>query len=127
MHALVKRIGSKAWRVTVAEDGRVFSLAIRTEAGLEYEVLLGTVDSTPILTDLLSEVARVYAALPPPAFSESAGPNHPKSVPLRPLGTRVERHDGAPVLALDFGGTVLKIAIDPMELQQGLSDLTARE
>ncbi|WP_281413501.1 hypothetical protein [Microvirga antarctica] len=41
---MVKRIGSTGWRVEVAEDGNVFALGVRSEAGLEYEVLLGTVD-----------------------------------------------------------------------------------
>ena len=119
---MVKRIGSTAWRVEVAADGRIFSLAVRTEAGREYEVLLGSVDSTPILTDLLSEMARVHQFLPPQTFASGAGPNHPKSVPLKPLATRIEAVDGAPVLALDFGGTVLKIAVDPVELQERLAD-----
>ena len=120
---MVKRIGSTAWRVEVAADGRIFSLAVRTDAGREYEVLLGTVDSTPIITDLLSEVARVHRSLPPRTFDAGAGPNHPKSVPLRPLETRVESHAGTPVLALDFGGTILKIAIDPATLRQQLSEV----
>ena len=119
---MVKRIGSKSWRVEVGADGKVFSLAVRTEAGLEYEVLLGTVDSTPILTDLLSEIARVHQALPPRTFNAGAGPNHEKSVPLRPLDMRVERHHDVPVLTLDFGGTVLKIQIDPDTLRQQLSE-----
>jgi hypothetical protein len=121
---LVKRIGSVAWRVEVGRDGKVFSLAVRNDAGREYEILLGTVDSTPIVTDLLSEVARVHGSLPPRTFAEGAGPNHPKSIPLRPLATRVERHEDTPVLVLDFGGTVLKIAIDPEELRQRLSEAT---
>jgi hypothetical protein len=123
--ALVERIGSAAWRVEVAKDGRVFSLAVRSDKGREYEILLGTVDSTPIITDLLSEVARVHHSLPPQTFADGAGPNHPKSIPLRPIETRVERHEGSPVLAVDFGGTVLKIAIDPDELRQRLSDATS--
>jgi hypothetical protein len=122
---LVKRIGSAAWRVEVAKDGRVFSLAVRSDAGREYEILLGTVDSTPIVTDLLSEVANVHRSLPPRTFAGGAGPNHPKSLPLRPLATRVERHENAPVLVLDFGGTVLKVAIDPEELRQRLAEATS--
>ena len=122
---MVKRIGSAAWRVEVANDGRVFSLAVRSDAGREYEILLGTVDSTPIVTDLLSEVANVHRSLPPRTFDAGAGPNHPKSLPLRPLATRVERHENAPVLVLDFGGTVLKVAIDPDELRQRLAEATS--
>jgi hypothetical protein len=121
---MVKRIGSTAWRIEVAADGRVFALAVRTEAGREYEVLLGTIDSTPIVTDLLSEMARVHRSLPPHRFDDGAGPNHPKSVALHPLDTRIEQHQGSPVLTLDFGGTILKIAIDPASLRQQLTEVT---
>ncbi|WP_112663004.1 hypothetical protein [Microvirga flavescens] len=118
---MVKRIGSTAWRVEVSNDGNIFALGVRTELGREYEVLLGTVDSTPLLSDLLNGIARTHKALPPKQFSEGAGPNHFKSVPLTPLETRVEAVDGKPVLALDFGGAVLKVAIDPAELQNALA------
>lgn len=118
---MVKRIGSMAWRVDVAADGQLFSLSVRTDAGREYEVLLGTVDSTPILSDLLNEMARVHRTLPPRVFAEGAGPNHPRSVPLQPLSTRIEEQAGKPVLALDFGGTILKVQIDPAVLQQELA------
>src|SRR5687768_1905829 len=120
---MVKRIGSAAWRVEVAEDGKVFSLGVRSEAGLQYEVLLGSVDSTPIVTDLLSDMARVHRALPPRRFAPGSGPDHPHSVPLRPLDMRIERHDGLPVLLLDFGGTLLKVEIDPEALRRSLSAL----
>jgi len=118
---MVKRIGSMAWRVEVGADGQLFSFGVRTDTGREYEVLFGTVDSTPILTDLLNEMARVHRMLPPRVFSEGAGPHHPRSVPLQPLATRVEELGGKPVLALDFGGTVLKVEIDPTALQQDLA------
>ncbi|MGO4573641.1 hypothetical protein [Microvirga sp. 2TAF3] len=110
-----------AWRVDVAADGNLFSLGVRNDAGREYEVLLGTVDSTPILSDLLSEMARVHRSLPPRTFAEGAGPRHPKSLPLQPLSTHIQQHDGVPVLVLDFGGTVLKVRIDPDELQRSLA------
>ncbi len=118
---MVKRIGSKAWRVQVSDDGAIVALGIRTDTGREYEVLLGTVDSTPIVTDLLNEMVRTHQGKPPRTFAPDAGPNHPKSVPVQPLNTRVD-HDGEkPVLVLDFGGTVLKVAVDPSQLQQALS------
>jgi len=118
---LVKRIGSKAWRVQVSDDGAIVALGIRTETGREYEVLLGTVESTPIVTDLLNEMVRTHQGKPPRSFSGDAGPNHPKSVPVQPLSTRIEHADQGAVLVLDFGGTVLKVAIDPSQLQQALS------
>ncbi|MGO4704411.1 hypothetical protein AB4072_01370 [Microvirga sp. 2MCAF38] len=121
---MVKRIGSTAWRVEVSKDGKIFALGVRTEAGLEYEVLLGTADSTPILSDLLSEIARTHKDLPPVEFKDGAGPNHPKSVPLNPLSTRIESVAGNPVLVLDFGGTVLKVAMDPTDLQRALAEWT---
>ena len=118
--ALVKRIGSTAWRVEVSDDGRLFSLGVRTEVGREYEVMLGTVDSTPILSDLLSEMTRVHRTLPPRTFEPGAGPHHPKSQPLHPMSSRVEHHNGVPIIVHDFGGTVLKVRIDPEELRQSL-------
>jgi hypothetical protein len=122
---LAKRIGSTAWRIDVARDGKLFSLSVRTDTGREYEVLLGTVDSTPILSDLLNEMTRVHQNLPPRTFKEGAGPFHPKSQPVRPLSARVQDDYGMPILVLDFGGTVLKVQIDPSELQQSLSELQA--
>jgi hypothetical protein len=119
---LVKRIGSKAWRVQVSDDGAIVALGIRADTGKEYEVLLGTVDSTPILTDLLNEMVRTHRDKPPRTFSADAGPNHVKSVPVQPLSTRIDHGGAQPVLVLDFGGTVLKVAIDPGQLQR---DLTA--
>lgn len=120
---MVKRIGSMAWRVDVARDGQLFSLSVRNDAGREYEVLLGTVDSTPILTDLLSEMSRVHQDLPPRSFKAGDGPLHPKSVPLRPLNARITPQDGVPILTLDFGGTVLKVQVDPDALQKDLAAL----
>ncbi|MBZ6078766.1 hypothetical protein [Microvirga puerhi] len=118
---MVKRIGSMAWRVEVGADGQLFALGVRTDTGREYEVLLGTADSTPILSDLLNEIARVHRGLPPRVFAPDAGPHHPRSVPLQPLATRIEDHGGQPVLALDFGGTILKVQIDPAALQRDLA------
>ena len=118
--ALVKRIGSKAWRVQVSDDGAIVVLGIRTDTGREYEVLLGTVDSTPIVTDLLNEMVRTHQGKPPRTFASDAGPNHAKSVPVQPLNTRIDHVGEKPVLILDFGGTVLKVAISPAELQQAL-------
>lgn len=121
---MVKRIPSTAWRTDVSADGRLFSLSVRTEIGREYEVIVGTVDSTPLLTDLLNEVGRVYAALPPQNFAEGAGPNHPRSQPpLRPLRVVPRKEKDGAVLLLDFGGTVLKVAIDPAALKAGLEGL----
>ena len=118
---LVKRIGSTAWRVQVSDDGVIVILGIRTDTGREYEVLLGTVDSTPIVTDLLNEMVRTHQGKPPRTFAPDAGPNHAKSVPVQPLSTRIDRANGKPILVLDFGGTVLRVAINPAELQQALS------
>jgi ribosomal protein L25 (general stress protein Ctc) len=118
---LVKRIGSKAWRVQVSDDGGIVALGVRTDTGKEYEVLLGTVDSTPIVTDLLNEMVRTHQGKPPRIFSGDAGPNHPKSVPVQPLSTRIEHTGERTILVLDFGGTVLKVLVDPAQLQQALS------
>jgi hypothetical protein len=118
---LVKRIGSTAWRVQVSDDGALVALGIRADTGREYEVLLGTVDSTPIVTDLLNEMVRTHRGKPPRTFAGDAGPNHVRSVPLQPLSTRIEHGGEGPVLILDFGGTILKVAIDPAQLQQALS------
>jgi hypothetical protein len=118
---LVKRIGSKAWRVHVANDGAIVVLGIRTDTGKEYEILLGTVDTTPILTDLLSDMVRAHQDKPPRTFAADAGPNHAKSVPVQPLRTSIDHSGEKTVLVLDFGGTVLKVAIDPAQLQQALS------
>jgi hypothetical protein len=118
---LVKRIGSTAWRVQVSDDGAIVALGIRADTGREYEVLLGTVDSTPIVTDLLNEMVRTHRNKPPRTFAADAGPNHARSVPVEPLSTRVERDGERPVLVLDFGGTVLKVVIDPAQIQQVLS------
>jgi hypothetical protein len=115
---LVKRIGSTAWRVQVSDDGAIVALGIRADTGREYEVLLGTVDSTPLVTDLLNEMVRTHQGRPPRTFAAGAGPNHSKSVPVQPLSTRVDHTGDGPVLVLDFGGTVLKVAIDPAELQR---------
>jgi hypothetical protein len=122
---LVKRIGSTAWRVQVSDDGAIIALGVRADTGREYEVLLGTVDSTPIVTDLLNEMVRTHRGKPPKAFAGDAGPNHARSVPVQPLSTRIEQSGDKPVLILDFGGTVLKVAIDPVKLQQALSALQA--
>ena len=117
---MVKRIGSSAWRVQVSDDGAIVALGIRADTGREYEVLLGAVDSTPLVTDLLNEMVRTHKGKTRRAFGPDAGPNHAKSVPVHPLSTRVE-HDGEkPDLVLDFGGTVLKVAINSSELQQVL-------
>ena len=118
---MVKRIGSTAWRVQVSDDGAIVALGVRTDKGREYEVLLGTVDSTPIVTDLLNEMVRTHQGKPPRTFAPDAGPNHAKSGPVQPLSTRIEQGGERPVLVLDFGGTVLKVAIDPAQLQQALS------
>ncbi|MEE1610364.1 hypothetical protein [Microvirga sp. CF3016] len=118
---MVKRIGSQAWRVQVSDDGAIVALGIRADTGREYEVLLGTVDSTPIVTDLLNEMVRTHRDKPPRTFAADAGPNHAKSVPVQPLSTRIEQGGDKPVLVLDFGGTVLKVAIDPAQLRQALS------
>ena len=118
---MVKRIGSKAWRVQVSDDGAIVALGIRADTGKEYEILLGGVDSTPIVTDLLKEMVRTHKGKPPKTFAADAGPNHARSVPVQPLATRIEQSGGQPVLVLDFGGTVLKVAIDPAELRQALS------
>ena len=118
---MVKRIGSKAWRVQVSDDGAIIALGIRADTGKEYEVLLSAVDSTPIVTDLLGEMVRTHKDMPPRTFAADAGPNHAKSVPVQPLSTRVEQSGERSVLVLDFGGTVLKVAIDPAQLQQALS------
>jgi hypothetical protein len=118
---LVERVGSKAWRVQVANDGEVVVLGIRADTGKEYEILLGTVDSTPIVTDLLNEMVRTHKGKPPRTFSADAGPNHAKSVPVEPLSTKLEHGGEKPVLVLNFGGTVLKVAIDRAQLQQALS------
>jgi hypothetical protein len=118
---LVKRIGSTAWRVQVSDDGEIVALGVRADTGREYEVLLGTVDSTPIVTDLLNEMVRTHRGKPPRTFSGDAGPNHARSVPVQPLSTRIEQSGDKPVLVLDFGGTVLKVMIDPAQLQQTLS------
>jgi len=118
---LVKRIGSKAWRVQVTDDGAIVALGVRADTGREYEVLLSTVDSTPIVTDLLNEMVRTHRSKPPRVFSAGAGPNHPRSVPVQPLSTRVEQGGDKPVLVLDFGGTVLKVALDPAQLREALS------
>jgi hypothetical protein len=118
---LVKRIGSKAWRVQVSDDGAIVAVGIRTETDREYEVLLSTVDSTPLVTDLLAEMVRTHQGKPPRAFAANAGPNHFKSVPVQPLSTRIEHGGERPVLVLDFGGTVLKVAIDPAQLQRELT------
>ena len=120
---MVKKIGSKAWRVQASEDGTIIALGVRTDTDREYEVLLSAVDSTPIVTDLLGEMVRTHKGKPPRVFAENAGPNHFKSVPVEPLSTRIERGDGKPFLVLDFGGTVLKVAIDPAQLQRDLSGL----
>jgi hypothetical protein len=98
-------------------------LGVRTDRGREYEVLLGTVDSTPIVTDLLNEMVRTHRGKPPRVFSGDAGPNHARSVPVQPLSTRIEQSGDKPVLVLDFGGTVLKVEIDPIQVQQALSAL----
>ncbi|SCY32730.1 hypothetical protein [Microvirga guangxiensis] len=121
---MVKRIGSKAWRVHVTNDGEIVVLGIRTETGKEYEVLFSVIDSTPILTDLLGDMVRTHKDKPPRTFSRDAGPNHSKSVPVQPLSTKIHRDGEGSVLALDFGGTVLKVRIDPAQLQQSLSELT---
>jgi hypothetical protein len=120
---VVKRIGSTAWRVTVSGDGDLFSLGVRGELGREYEIMLGTVDSTPILTELLSDMAEAHRARPPRAFAPGTGPLHPKSRTLRPLRTRVERREGRTCLVLDFGGTVLTVEVDPDALKQDLDRL----
>ncbi|MGO4386906.1 hypothetical protein AB4Y85_05175 [Microvirga sp. 2YAF29] len=118
---MIERIGSKSWRVQVTNDGEIVVLGLRADTGREYEILLSTVDSTPIVTDLLNEMVRTHQGKPPRIFSENTGPSHTKSVPVQPLSTQID-HDGAkPVLVMDFGGTVLKVAIDPAELQQALS------
>lgn len=104
-------------------DGAIVALGVRTDQGREYEVLFSTVDSTPIVTDLLSEMVRTHKNKPPRIFSGDTGPNHAKSVPVQPLSTRIERGGEKPVMVLDFGGTVLKVAIDPAQLQQDLSSL----
>jgi hypothetical protein len=118
---LVKRIGSKAWRVQVSDDGTIVALGIRADMGKEYEVLLSAVDSTPLVTDLLSEMVRTHRDKPPRTFAADAGPNHAKSVPVQPLSTRIDRSGERPVLILDFGGTVLKVAVDPDQLRRDLS------
>jgi hypothetical protein len=118
---LVKRIGSRAWRVQVADDGSIVALGIRADAGKEYEILLSAVDSTPLVTDLLNEMVRTHRGKPPRSFSADAGPNHAKSVPVQPLSTTIDHSGETPVLVLDFGGTVLKVAIDPAQLRQDLS------
>jgi hexokinase len=118
---LVERIGSKAWRVQVTNDGAIVVLGVRADTDKEYEVLLSTVDSTPLVTDLLNEMVRTHQGKPPRTFSGDAGPNHAKSVPVQPLSTRIDHGGEKPVLVLDFGGTVLKVAIDPVQLQQARS------
>ena len=118
---MVKRIGSKAWRVQVSDDGTIVALGIRADMGKEYEVLLSAVDSTPLVTDLLSEMVRTHRDKPPRTFAADAGPNHAKSVPVQPLSTKIDRGGERPVLILDFGGTVLKVAVDPAQLQRDLS------
>jgi len=120
---LVKRIGSKAWRVQVSNDGEVVILGVRADTGREYEVLLSTVDSTPLVTDLLAEMVRTHEGRHLRSFPEGGGPNHPKSVPVQPLSTRIDHSGQKPVLILDFGGTILKVLIDAAQFQKDLSGL----
>lgn len=120
---MVKRIGSTAWRVTVSDDTNIFSIGVRTEVGREYEVMLGTVDSTPLLSDLLAEMARLHRDRPPRQFGPGAGPFHPRSQPLQPLHIAAERQGERTVLVLDFGGTVLRVEVDPGDLKRRLEAL----
>ena len=69
----------------VSDDGTIVALGIRADMGKEYEVLLSAVDSTPLVTDLLSEMVRTHRDKPPRTFAADAGPNHAKSVPVQPL------------------------------------------
>jgi hypothetical protein len=119
---MVKRIGSAAWKTQVSPDGKVFSLAVRSDAGLEYEIMLGTVDSSAIVSDLLATMAEKYAGKPPRNFKPGEGPNHPLSRVLEPLRQTVEVLDGQEVLSLDFGGTVLRIKLQPGLLKSALQD-----
>lgn len=111
---MVERIGASGWRVGVSGDGVLFSLGVRTPEGREVEVVLGTVDSSALLADLLADVAEVHRALPPRTFAPGSGPDHPRARPVRPLAARIEPGG---ILALDFGGTVLRVAVDPGELR----------
>lgn len=118
---MVKKIASSGWRVGVSEDGKVFSIGVRAENGLEYETFFVGADSSRILTQLLARMVDVHAALPPREFAQGSGPTHPLSVPLKPLATRVEARGDMAVMELDFGGTVLKVEIDPHMLMARLS------
>ncbi len=120
---IAKRIASTGWRVGVAPDGKIFFIGVRSDAGEDYDLFFITADSTPIITELLREMVVVHAALPPRTFHEGSGPTHPLSVPLTPLRTDVSRSGDKAVLALDFGGTVLKVAIDPDALKHSLARL----
>ena len=70
---------------------------------------------------LMGPISDAHKGKPPRTFAAGAGPDHPRSVPVRPLSTRVEQGGEGPVLVLDFGGTVLKVAVDPAELQKALA------
>ncbi len=118
-----KRYGATAWRVGVSGDGRLFSLGVRTERGREVEVMLGAADASPLLADLLADMADTYRRLPPAGFGPGAGADHPRSRPVRPLAVELRTIDGAPALVADFGGAVVKIAIDPSALRAQLERL----
>lgn len=112
----MKRIASTGWRIGVSPDGKLFSLGVRSESGRDYEMLLLAADSTPIVTELLREMSEAHRALPPPHFPQGAGPHHPLSTVLEPLAVAVTQDQGRAVLQLDFGGTVLKVAVDAQAL-----------
>jgi hypothetical protein len=123
---MIKRYGATAWRVGVSGDGRLFSLGVRTERGREVEVVLGTADASALVADLLADLAAAYRALPPAGFGPGAGADHPRSRPSRQLGVEIRTIDGAPALVADFGGAVVKIAIDPEALRAQLDRLEGR-
>ena len=123
---MVKRIGSTAWRVEVAADGRVFSLAVRSDAGREYEVLLGTCqfDADRHGSAVRSGACPSVAAAADFRRRGGPEPSEKRAAPsARDTGRGVDGN--APVLVLDFGGTVLKVAIDPEELRQRLAEATS--
>ncbi len=123
---MVKKIASSGWRVGVSDDGKVFSFGVRADSGLEYETFFVSADSSPIVTQLLKRMVEVHAALPPRDFHEGSGPTHPLSVPVRPLATRVTPDGEGAVLELDFGGTVLKVSVDPAMLMARLAAASDR-
>ena len=110
-------------RVDVSRGGAETTLVFRDEAGRERQIALDTSDTSVLVGILLGTLAEAFQALQAsPGGAPRPSPSKQRAV-LRPLRVAVVPGQREPVLAFDFGGAVLNLALDAQVLDHLLAKL----